>query len=74
MKEVNIKIRFDDENGKIGFAIERTSEMFDDITETLRLIGALTILVDREKNRIEKTKAYKVNYDKNDDDKFDIWR
>lgn len=69
MKEVNIKVRFDDD-GKIGFAIERDKKMFDDISETLKLIAALDILKDREKARITKTQTFKTEYDKEKDVNF----
>ena len=63
MKEINIKIRFDDDKGLMGFAIDRTKEDFDDITETLKLVTALDMLRDREKSRIFKTQTFKTEYD-----------
>ena len=67
-KEINIKIRFDDENGKIGFAIDRDKKIFDDVTETLKLIAALEMLKNRELARITKTQTFNTTYDKKDDD------
>lgn len=73
MKEINLKIRFDEENGKFGFAIDRTKEIFDDVNMTLKLIAALDILKDREKARIDKTKSFKTEYTNNKDDEFKFW-
>lgn len=66
MTDVDIKIRFNDETGEMGFAINRDKKVFDDITETLKLIAALEILKDREKARITKTKTFSTEFKNGD--------
>jgi len=73
MKDINIKIRFDDENGKIGFAIDRSKDIFDDIIMTQRTIAALELLKRREMDRIEKTKTFKTDYPSNNNDEYKFW-
>ena len=65
MKEVNIIIRFDDENGKFGFVIDRAKEDKDSESETLKLIAALDILKLKEIHRMQRIGGFMKEYDGN---------
>jgi len=74
MKEINIKIRLDDVNGnKMGLAIDRTKEVFDDMMMTHFLISTCEFIKKREMDRIERTKSFKTEYTPNKDDEFKFW-
>jgi len=60
MKDIKILIRFDDDGNRMGFAIDRKKSDAESSAETLKLIGALEMLKDREKKRLERIQTFKM--------------
>ena len=62
MKEIRILIRFDDDNGKFGFVVDRTKEDANSQSETLKLIAALDILKQKEMCRMQRIGGFEGEY------------
>lgn len=57
MKEIKILIRFDDEDNRMGFALERNEKDYGSVSEVLKVIGILDILKQEEMSKLERMKS-----------------
>jgi hypothetical protein len=54
MKEIKILIRLDEENERMGFALERNQKDKESLSEVLKVIAILDILKQREMEKLNK--------------------
>ena len=60
MKEIKILIRIDEENNKLGFALERDEADNLNVSEVLKVIGSLDMLKQREQNKLVNMTSLKM--------------